>query len=137
MRIVGWSLYDQICTSLLDHHMVSLLKLPFFSIIQFSKSYPSLFFSTFRAFCPTFKWRARKSTPYEIGDEFFAQLDFLRNEYDHALETIDQQNADIRQLLALLIKDDIPIPKIIIDWYIRKTSDIERVNEELPFDWTL
>lgn len=76
----------------------------------------------------------RKSTPYEIDDEFFAQLDFLRNEYDHALETIDQQNADIRQLLALLIKDDIPIPEIIIDRYIRKTSKTESIDEELPFD---
>ena len=76
----------------------------------------------------------RKSTPYEIDDEFFAQLDFLRNEYDHALETIDQQNADIRQLLALLIKDDIPIPEIIIDRYIRKTPKIESTDEELPFD---
>ena len=76
----------------------------------------------------------RKSTPYEIDDEFFAQLDFLRNEYDHALETINQQNADIRQLLALLIKDDIPIPEIIIDRYIRKTSKIESIDEELPFD---
>lgn len=76
----------------------------------------------------------RKSTPYEIDDEFFAQLDFLRNEYDHALETIDQQNADIRQLLALLIKDDIPIPEIIIDQYICKTSNIGHIDEELPFD---
>lgn len=76
----------------------------------------------------------RKSTPYEIDDEFFAQLDFLRNEYDHALETIDQQNADIRQLLALLIQDDIPIPEIIIDQHIRKTSNIEHIDEELPFD---
>ena len=76
----------------------------------------------------------RKSTPYEIDDEFFAQLDFLWNEYDHALETIDQQNADIRQLLALLIKDDIPIPEIIIDQYICKTSNIGHIDEELPFD---
>lgn len=76
----------------------------------------------------------RKSTPYEIDDEFFAQLDFLRNEYDHALETIDQQNADIRQLLALLIQDDIPVPEIIIDQYIRKTPNIEYIDEELPFD---
>lgn len=76
----------------------------------------------------------RKSTPYEIDDEFFAQLDFLRNEYDHALETIDQQNADIRQLLALLIKDDIPIPEIIIDQYICKTPNIGHIDEELPFD---
>lgn len=46
----------------------------------------------------------RKSTSDEMDDEFFARLDFLRNDYDQALETIDQQNADIRRLLALLIK---------------------------------
>lgn len=43
----------------------------------------------------------RKSTPYEVDDEFFAQIDFLRNDYNQAQETIDQQKADIRQLLAL------------------------------------
>jgi len=32
---LGWSLYNQISTSSFDHHMVSLLKLPFFPIIQF------------------------------------------------------------------------------------------------------
>ena len=52
----------------------------------------------------------RKSTPYEVDDEFFAQIDFLRNDYNQALETIDQQKAEIRQPLALLIKEDIPIP---------------------------
>lgn len=76
----------------------------------------------------------RKSTPYEVDDEFFAQLDFLRNDYDKALETIDQQKVDIRQLLALLIKEDIPVPEDLIDRYIRKTSDSESINEELPFD---
>ena len=76
----------------------------------------------------------RKSTPYKVDNEFFAQLDFLRNDYDHALETIDEQNADIRQLLALLIKEGIPIPEKFIDRYIRKTSEAESVDEELPFD---
>lgn len=64
----------------------------------------------------------RKSTPYEVDDEFFAQIDFLRNDYNQALETIDQQKADIRQLLVLLIKEDIPIPEDLIERYIRKTS---------------
>ena len=45
----------------------------------------------------------RKSAPYEVDDEFFAQLDFLRNDYDQALKTIDQQKADIRHLLACLL----------------------------------
>lgn len=76
----------------------------------------------------------RKSAPYEVDDEFFAQLDFLRNDYDQALKTIDQQKADIRHLLALLIKEDIPVPEDLIDWYIRKTSDSKSIDEELPFD---
>lgn len=76
----------------------------------------------------------RKSTPYEVDDEFFAQIDFLRNDYNQAQETIDQQKADIRQLLALLIKEDIPIPEDLIDRYIRKTSDPKSIDEELPFD---
>lgn len=76
----------------------------------------------------------RKSTPYEADDEFFAQIDFLRNDYNQALETIDQQKADIRQLLVLLIKEDIPIPEDLIERYIRKTSDSKFIDEELPFD---
>ena len=76
----------------------------------------------------------RKSTPYEVDDEFFAQIDFLRNDYNQALETIDQQKADIRQLLVLLIKEDIPIPEDLIERYIRKTADSKFIDEELPFD---
>lgn len=76
----------------------------------------------------------RKSAPYEVDDEFFAQFDFLRNDYDQALKTIDQQKADIRHLLALLIKEDIPVPEDLIDRYIRKTSDSKSIDEELPFD---
>lgn len=76
----------------------------------------------------------RKSTPYEVDDEFFAQIDFLRNDYNQAQKTIDQQKADIRQLLALLIKEDIPIPEDLVDRYIRKTSDPKSIDEELPFD---
>lgn len=76
----------------------------------------------------------RKSAPYEVDDEFFAQLDFLRNDYDQALKTIDQQKADIRHLLALLIEEDIPVPEDLIDRYIRKTSDSKSIDEELPFD---
>lgn len=76
----------------------------------------------------------RKSAQYEVDDEFFAQLDFLRNDYDQALKTIDQQKADIRHLLALLIKEDIPVPEDLIDRYIRKTSDSKSIDEELPFD---
>lgn len=76
----------------------------------------------------------RKSAPYEVDTEFLARLDFLRSDYDNALETIDQQRADIRQLLALMIREDIPIPENLIDRYIRKTSDSESIDEELPFN---
>lgn len=76
----------------------------------------------------------RKSTPYEVDDEFFTQIDFLQNDYNQAQETIAQQEADIRQLLALLIKEDIPILEDLIDRYIRKTSDSKSIDEELPFD---
>lgn len=76
----------------------------------------------------------RKSTPCEVDTEFLAQLDFLRSDYDNAVETIDQQNADIRQLLALLIKENIPIPKELIDRYIRKMPKSESLDEDLPFD---
>lgn len=76
----------------------------------------------------------RKSTPCEVDTEFLAQLDFLRSDYDNAVETIDQQNADIRQLLALLIKENIPIPEELIDRYIRKMPKSESPDEDLPFD---
>ena len=76
----------------------------------------------------------RKSTPCEVETEFLAQLDFLRSDYDNAVETIDQQNADIRQLLALLIKENIPIPEELIDRYIRKMPKSEYLDEDLPFD---
>lgn len=79
----------------------------------------------------------RKTVPYEADDEFFAQIEFLRNDYDHALETIEQQKVDIRILLSLLIKEDLAIPEELIDRYIRKISTSEETNhglEDLPFD---
>ncbi|MGN0269550.1 MAG: hypothetical protein ACI4CX_02525 [Candidatus Weimeria sp.] len=76
----------------------------------------------------------RKSVPNEIDDEFLAQVDFLRDDYDKALETIEQQKDDIRQLIAILVKEDIPIPEDLADRYIRKTSDSDPIGEELPFD---
>ena len=79
----------------------------------------------------------RKTVPYDADDEFFAQIEFLRNDYDQALETIEQQKVDIRILLSLLIKEDIAIPEELIDRYIRKISASEETNhglEGLPFD---
>lgn len=77
----------------------------------------------------------RKTPSYEIDDEFIAQLDFLRNDYDNALQTIEQQKQDIQKLLALLIERDAPIPGNIIDRYIRRASEMDPDEaEELPFN---
>lgn len=77
----------------------------------------------------------RKTPGYEIDDEFIAQLDFLRNDYDNALQTIEQQKQDIQKLLALLIERDVPIPGNIIDRYIRRASEMDPDEaEELPFN---
>ena len=77
----------------------------------------------------------RKTSGYEIDDEFVAQLDFLRQDYDNALQTIEQQKQDIQKLLALLIERDVPIPGNIIDRYIRRTSEMDPDEaEELPFN---
>ena len=77
----------------------------------------------------------RKTPSYEIDDEFIAQLDFLRQDHDNALQTIEQQKQDIQKLLALLIEQDIPIPGSIIDRYIRRASEMDPgKDEELPFN---
>lgn len=71
----------------------------------------------------------------EMDDEFFAQLDFLRSDYDHALETIEHQKRDLRKLISLLIEYDIPLPGDIIDRYISRVSESNKGEpEELPFD---
>ena len=77
----------------------------------------------------------RKTPGYEIDDEFIAQLDFLRQDYDNALQTIEQQKQDIQKLLALLIERDVPIPGNIIDRYIKRASEMDPdETEELPFN---
>ena len=76
-----------------------------------------------------------KNRNLEMDDDFFVQLDFLRADYDNALETLEQQKKDIQKLLAMLIERDIPIPGSIIDRYIKRSSDIDSdVPEELPFN---
>lgn len=42
----------------------------------------------------------RKVPGYEIDDEFIVQLDFLRNDYDNALQTIEQQKQDIHRVFV-------------------------------------
>lgn len=81
----------------------------------------------------------RKKQTFELDDEFLAQLAFLRQDYDSALETIEQQKKDILKLLALLIEKDIPVPGDIIDRYVKRVLDSlddESDNDEpedLPF----
>lgn len=80
----------------------------------------------------------RKKTGYEIDSEYFAQLDYLGAEYSAALEKIEEQNRDIRKLIALLVEHDVPIPGNIIDQYIKRAPeeahDIQEDEEELPFN---
>lgn len=81
----------------------------------------------------------RKKQTFEFDDEFLAQLDFLRQDYDNALETIEQQKKDILKLLALLIEKDIPVPGDIIDQYVKRVLDSlddesdDDEPEDLPF----
>lgn len=67
----------------------------------------------------------------KFDDEFTAQLDCLRNNYDRTTEELKQAVKDARKLTALLIENGIPIPSDILDRYAqRKPKD----DEELPFD---
>lgn len=81
----------------------------------------------------------RKKQTFELDDEFLAQLDFWRQDYDSALETIEQQKKDILKLLALLIEKDIPVPGDIIDRYVKRVLDSlddesdDDEPEDLPF----
>lgn len=80
-----------------------------------------------------------KKQTFELDDEFLAQLDFLRQDYDNALETIEQQKKDILKLLALLIEKDIPVPSDIIDRNVKRVLDSlddefdDDEPEDLPF----
>ena len=69
----------------------------------------------------------------EFDDEFFAQLDFLRNDYGNALETIEQQEKDIQKLMALLVENGIAIPSSLVDRYIKRIPDTDDIAAELPF----
>lgn len=67
------------------------------------------------------------------GNEFYEKIDSILNDYEKAMEIIERQNIDIKQLLALLIKEDIPIPEEMLDRYIRKKSKPAVIDQELPF----
>ena len=79
-----------------------------------------------------------KKHSVDFDDEFFNQMELLQSDYDHALQTVEQQKKDIQKLLALLVERDLPIPGDIIDRYIRRSpeDDSEETEEweELPFD---
>ena len=74
----------------------------------------------------------RKNHGFEMDDDFYVQLDFLRSDYDNALETMEQQRRDVQKLTAVLVENDIPIPDDIIDRYVRRSSSGS--PGELPFD---
>ena len=77
----------------------------------------------------------KKRESFELDDEFFAQLDFLRQDHNEALETIEQQKRDIQKLMAILIERVIAVPGSIIDRYInRKTDTDSNEPDELPFN---
>lgn len=67
----------------------------------------------------------------EFGDEFFAQLDFLRTDYDRISEELEHTKSDARKLMALLVENDIPVPQNLLARYIRKAPENDN---ELPFD---
>lgn len=69
-----------------------------------------------------------KKDSCEFDDEFMAQMDFLRSGYDDAVKTIEEQKSDIHKLLAIMVENDVPIPKNIAKRYIRTATE-----EELPF----
>lgn len=76
-----------------------------------------------------------KKPRVELDDDFFAQLDFLRCDYDNVLETVEQQKKDIRRIMALLVENGIPIPGELIDKYVSRASENDQgIEEELPFD---
>lgn len=71
----------------------------------------------------------------ELDDDFFAQLDFLRYDYDNVLKTVEQQKKDIQKLMALLVERGIPIPDELIDRYILRASETgQEPEDELPFN---
>lgn len=81
-----------------------------------------------------------KKQTFEFDNEFLAQLDFLRQDYDNSLETIEQQKKDILKLLVLLIEKDIPVPGAIIERYVKRVLDSpddesdDDESENLPFN---
>ena len=67
----------------------------------------------------------------KFDDEFAAQLDSLRNNYDRTTEELEQTRTDARKLTALLVENGIPIPSDLLDRYAKRKPEND---EDLPFD---
>lgn len=76
----------------------------------------------------------KKQIINENLNDLYIELDYLKNDYDLALSTIEQQSSDIKRFLLLLIEKDIPIPEDLINRYINKTpASNKQDDEDLPF----
>ena len=75
----------------------------------------------------------KKQIINENLNDLYIELDYLKNDYDLALSTIEQQSSDIKRFLLLLIEKDIPIPEDLINRYINKAPVSNKQDEELPF----
>lgn len=67
-----------------------------------------------------------------FDDELYAQMDFLRADYDKSQTVIEEQKSDILKLIALLIENDIPVSNELLKRYVRRAPD--NTDEDLPFD---
>lgn len=75
--------------------------------------------------------RKKDSTLPEMDDELYAQIGFLRNDYDNAVSELEQLRKDNCELMGILVKRSIPIPQYLVDRYVRIASD---TDDELPFE---
>lgn len=69
---------------------------------------------------------SKKSKMLLDDDEFVAQLDMLRSDYDSSYETISNLMNDINRLVTILNAHNLQVPKDILD----------KLNEDsdLPFN---
>lgn len=79
------------------------------------------------------KHRRKEAQFDEFDAEIIAQIDFFRNDYGNALETIEQQKQDIQKLMALLVENGIAIPSSLVVRYIKHIPDTDDMADELPF----
>lgn len=65
----------------------------------------------------------RKYNYMEIDDEFYAQIDYIKQDYDELQRVVAMQKQDILKLIALLIEKDVAIPKGMMNRYVREKND--------------